>query len=87
MTYSPEYSIELGVQAPDAHLAEVPVWVDDLLPLCLGLHMRCYYQWSQGHHLKSSFLTLLFPVRFMLLPSAFSQVIGVLASSSPQVTL
>ena len=49
MTCSPEYSIELGVQTPDAHLAEVPVWVDDLLPLCLGLHMRCYYQWSPGH--------------------------------------
>ena len=31
-------------------------------------------------------LTLLFPVRFMVLPSAFSQVMGVLASSSPQVT-
>ena len=34
----------------------------------------------------SLLLTLLFPVRFMVLPSPFSQVIGVLASRSPHVT-
>ena len=33
----PEYSIELRVQTSDAHLAEVPVWVDDLRPLNLAL--------------------------------------------------
>ena len=44
---------------------------------------------TSGHQVDPHppILTLLFPVRFMLLPSAFSQVIGVLASSSPQVTL
>ena len=33
----PEYSIELRVQTSDAHLAEVPVRVDDLRPLHLAL--------------------------------------------------
>lgn len=42
--YSPEYSIELSVQTTDAHLAEVPVWVDDLLPLCLGLNIMLVSQ-------------------------------------------
>ena len=81
--YPPEYSIELSVQTTDAHLAEVPVRVDDLLPLCLGLHIMSV---SLVTGSPPSILTLLFPVRFMLLPSAFSQVIGVLASSSPHVT-
>ena len=81
--YPPEYSIELSVQTADAHLAEVPVRVDDLLPLRLSLHMMSV---SLVTGSPPSILTLLFPVRFMLLPSAFSQVIGVLASSSPHVT-
>ena len=38
-------------------------------------------------HQVTRVITLLLPVRFMVLPSAFSQVIGVLASSRPQVTL
>ena len=33
----PEYSIELRVQTSDAHLAEVPVRVDDLCPLHFAL--------------------------------------------------
>ena len=33
----PEYSIELSVQTSYSHLAEVPVWVDDLLSLHLSL--------------------------------------------------
>ena len=32
-TFPPEYCIELRVQSPNAHLAEVPVRVDDLSPL------------------------------------------------------
>ena len=35
--FRPEYSVELCVQAPDAHLAEVPVRVDNLGPLHLAL--------------------------------------------------
>ena len=33
----PEYSIELSIQTTNSHLAEVPVGVDDLLSLHLGL--------------------------------------------------
>ena len=34
-SFLPEYSIELGVQSSNSHLAEVPVRVDDLSPLHL----------------------------------------------------
>ena len=36
-TFQPEYCIELCVESSDAHLAEVPVRVDDLSPLHLPL--------------------------------------------------
>ena len=36
-TFPPEYCIELSVESPNAHLAEVPVRVDDLSPLHLPL--------------------------------------------------
>ena len=31
-----EYGVELSVQASNAHLAKVPIWVDDGLPDHLG---------------------------------------------------
>lgn len=43
---SSEDGVELGVQSPDAHLGEVPVGVDDLGSLDLGVGCQShFYGW------------------------------------------
>ena len=49
----PEYCIELCVQSPDAHLAEVPVRVDDLSPLHLPLALPGEVQAAALHLLPA----------------------------------
>ena len=52
-TFKPEYCIKLCVQSSDAHLAEVPVRVDDLSPLHLPLALPSEIEATSLHLLPA----------------------------------